>query len=79
MKYKVGDIVKVHRNISKIPDPSRVGIMDPMKKLAGQTCKITNAWLNPNKNERYLIDIDFNKYSWTEYCFEPVKRKKFHK
>ena len=64
VKMKVGDIVKIKENL-KI-------FASGMKKYRGKQAKITHV-----TEKFYRLDIDDEKWAWTDDMLEPVSSKKY--
>lgn len=68
MKFKVGDKVRIRKDLKK-GDDFEIYVTDEMEELAGKTTIITSAWKN-SKSSRYNIKEDESCYTWTEDMFE---------
>lgn len=82
MKFKVGDKVKIRKDIAKVTDTYGAGVMPEMDQFAGKFVTILNTYLisyGKQPNERYKINECRNHYSYTLDMFEPTKRRKFFK
>jgi hypothetical protein len=64
MKYNVGDIVKVKSDL-KIGENADGFVTTEMIKHSGKLARITYAY-----EDLYHIDIDTDKYYWSNDCFE---------
>ena len=73
MKYNVGDTVKVKSDIAIGENTDGLYVTTKMLKHSGKLARITYAYQNDNDeyhNDLYHIDIDTDKYYWSNDCFE---------
>lgn len=68
MRYKVGDKVRVRKDLVVGKDYGNFAFADTMKKLREQAVTIKNALAD----SYYLIEEDTDEYSWTDEMLEPV-------
>lgn len=68
MRYKVGDKVRVRKDLVVGKDYGNFAFADTMKKLREQTVTIKNVLTD----SYYLIEEDTDEYSWTDEMLEPV-------
>lgn len=68
MRYKVGDKVRVRKDLVVGKDYGNFAFADTMKKLREQVVTIKNVLTD----SYYLIEEDTDEYSWTDEMLEPV-------
>lgn len=67
MKYKVGDKVRVRKDLVLGKDYENFTFVGTMEKLRGKFVTIKNAF-----TDSYYIEEDTDEYSWTDEMLEPV-------
>lgn len=73
MKYNVGDTVKVKSDLKNGENVDGLYVTTEMIKHIGKIARITYACHDDNDeycNDLYHIDIDTDKYYWSNDCFE---------
>ena len=71
MKYKVGDKVRVRRDLSR-GESIPFGVVGPMAAMAGSIVTISEAI--EGSPDKYRLEEDRDEYSWCEQMFEPVEQ-----
>ena len=69
MKYKVGDKVRVRRDLSR-GESIPFGVVGPMAAMAGSIVTISEAI--EGSPDKYRLAEDRDGYTWCEQMFEPV-------
>ena len=79
MKYNVGDLVKIKSDIKVGNNADNLYITEDMTDYSGKLACITYAWCDDENDEitRYHIDVDNEKYFWSDSCFEEDSRCKY--
>ena len=72
MKFKVGDTVKIRKDLKK-GDNFEIYVDSDMEELAGEIVTIKKMYKYLS-SERYEIDKDKGFYTWTEDMFESIKK-----
>lgn len=68
MKYKVGDKVKIRKDLIDEENYGSVNFVEPMEEYKGQTAEITMTY--DDGKDGYLIDIDGGVWYWSAEMFE---------
>lgn len=68
MKYKVGDKVRVRRDLEEYGQYGKYGVNRNMAELHGSIVEIKKV-----ENEEQRYEINDNLYYWTDEMFEPVE------
>lgn len=63
--YKIGDRVKIRKDLEDFKKYGSDSVVPPMSEYCGQEATITNLI-----SHGYEIDIDNNKWGWTDEMFE---------
>ena len=71
MKFKVGDKVKIRKDLKK-GNGFNLYVTDDMEELAGKIVTIIDAW--GNNDGRYSIKEDSYSYTWSEDMFEGLAK-----
>jgi hypothetical protein len=69
--YKVGDTVKIRKDLKVGKSYDDEYFYKEMKGYLGKTAKITHLG---SSSEFYLLDIDDGDYAWSSEMFEPAPR-----
>ena len=73
MKYKVGDIVRIRKNLVSSRTYNGIYITINREPYFGKIAKIKS--IEYNSIELYYLDIDNEEYKWTEDMLESVEEK----
>lgn len=69
MKYKVGDKVRIRKDLVRGQKYGKYDVTSTMQELGGKTACITDVNV---RNEAYHIDLDLDLLHWTDEMFEDV-------
>jgi len=71
MKYKVGDRVRIRKDLVRGQKYGKYDVTSTMQELGGKTACITDVNV---RNEAYHIDLDLDLLHWTDEMFEDKKK-----
>ena len=75
MKYKVGDKVKIRKNLVSSRAYNGIYITINRETYFGKIAKIKSIEIEHDSVELYYLDIDNEEYKWTDDMLEPVEEK----
>ena len=69
MKFKVGDKVRVREDLSRERRYGDFWVLKEMEEFLGKEARIIST---DNLDEQYMLDIDNERWGWTDEMLEPI-------